>query len=242
MSTSATQLTASQSKARARFFSDRLASILAFAPLGVWTTFHLYENLAAFQGSEAWEKSVTGHSSPLALGLTMLIVLGPLAWHTFWGIGRIFSTRPNYPRYGYFANLKYIVQRLSAVGLLAFILAHLWLAFIKPRFLDGQPEQFSHIAHHMRFHTPTLIVYTLGVLAVAYHLANGLHSGLMSWGVVTTRRALKRAHGIGIAFFFVLLAMGYGSIFALWKAGPLVQVDANGEPLPNQIITIPNSN
>lgn len=240
MSTSASQeLNVSKSKARATFYSDRIASILAFAPLGVWTTFHLYDNLAAFQGSQAWEKSVTGHSSPLALAITSFVVLAPLAWHTFWGIGRIFQTRPNYPRYGYFANLKYIVQRLSAIGLLAFILAHLWMAFLKPRFIDGHPEQFADIAHHMRFHPPTLIVYVLGVLAVAYHLANGLHSGLMSWGVVTTRRALKRAHGAAIAFFFILLGMGYASIFALWKAGPLVETDADGNALPNQVIVLP---
>lgn len=237
MSTSATQINASAAKARASFFSDRLASILAFAPLGVWTTFHLYENLAAFQGSQAWEKSVTG-SSPLGVLLTSIIVLGPLAWHTFWGLGRIFKTKPNYPQYGYFANLKFIVQRLSALGLLAFIVAHVWMAFLKPRLIDGHPEQFAHIAHHMRFHAPTLIVYVLGVLAVAYHLANGLHTGLMSWGAVTSRRALQRAHGVGIAFFFVLLAMGYGSIFALWKAGPSVEVDADGNVVPNQIVTV----
>lgn len=235
MSTSASSINESQSKARASFFSDRLASLLAFAPLGVWTVFHLADNLAAFRGSEAWEKSVTG-SSPIALAFTSVVVLAPLAWHTIWGIGRIFQTRPNYPRYGYFANLKYIVQRLSAVGLLAFILAHLWLAFVKPRFMDGRPEPFADIAHHMHFHTPTTIVYILGVLAVAYHLANGLHTGLMSWGVVATRRALKRAHGAAIAFFFVVLAMGWGSIFALYKAGPQVQVDADGKAIPGQVI------
>lgn len=237
MSTSVTSLNASQSKARATFYSDRIASILAFLPLGVWTTFHLYDNLAAFQGSEAWEKSVTGHSSSLALGITSVVVLAPLAWHTFWGIGRIFKSRPNYPRYGYFANLKYVVQRLSAVGLLAFILAHLWLAFFQPRFVEGHPESFADIAHHMRFHTPTTVVYILGVLAVAYHLANGLHTGLWSWGIVNSRRALKRAHGVAIAFFFVLLGMGWGSIYALWSAGPSVQVDADGKAIPGQIIT-----
>lgn len=237
MSTTATEINATVSKARASFFSDRLASILAFAPLGVWTIFHLYDNLAAFRGSEAWEKSVHASSS-LSAFVTSVIVLGPLVWHTFWGLGRIFKTKPNYPQYGYFANLKFLVQRLSALGLLAFILAHVWMAFLKPRLLDGHPEQFAHIAHHMRFHAPTLIVYALGVLGIAYHLANGVHTGLMSWGVVTSRRALQRAHRYAIAFFFVLLGMGYGSIFALWKAGASVQTDAEGNVIPNQVITV----
>ena len=97
------------------------------------------------------------------------------------------QTRPNYPRYGYFANFKYILQRLSAIGFSRFLGAHLWLAFIKPRFIEGAAESFADISHEMHFHRPTLVVYILGVLAIAYHLGNGVHQALMTWGVESAR-------------------------------------------------------
>jgi succinate dehydrogenase / fumarate reductase cytochrome b subunit len=217
-------LSSATSKARAaannaNFISDRLGSALAILPLGVWTTLHLWNNLAAFQGAPAWQAAVTEYPHPMAQGATWAVILIPLVWHTVWGIARIGQTRPNYPRYGYFANLKYLLQRLSALGLLGFLGAHLWLAFIKPRFVEGQAEPFSDISHEMHFHRPTLIVYVLGVLAIAYHFANGLHAALMSWGVASSKESLRRWQSLAWVIFFLMLIMGWGAVFALFQAG-----------------------
>ncbi len=201
------------------FISDRLGSALAILPLGVWTLIHLWNNMAAFQGGPEWQSAVTEYAHPLAEAITLGIVLLPLVWHTIWGLGRIGQTRPNYPRYGYFANLKYILQRLSALGLLAFLGAHLWLAFLKPRLVEGRVEPFSDIAHEMHFHRPTLLVYILGVLAIAYHFGNGIHSALMSWGAAATKESLRRWALLAWVIFVVMLLMGWGAIFALFRAG-----------------------
>jgi succinate dehydrogenase / fumarate reductase cytochrome b subunit len=71
----------------------------------------------------------------------------------------------------------------------------------------------------MRTHPPTLIVYILGVLAVAYHLANGLHSFAMGWGIVSSRRALKKLEIAALITFVILLGMGWATIYALYDAG-----------------------
>jgi succinate dehydrogenase / fumarate reductase cytochrome b subunit len=212
---------ATDSSARTSFISSRLGSILAVLPLGVWTFVHLWNNMAAFSGAEAWRGAVTEYSHPLAQGITFAVVLVPLLWHTYWGIARLLQTRPNYPRYSYFANLKYILQRLSAVGLLAFLGAHLWLAFLKPRMNDG-PESFADLALHMRFHRPTLVVYVLGVLAVAYHLGNGVHTALMTWGIARTRRAMRQWELAAWVVFIALLALGWGAVYGLYRAGAAV--------------------
>ena len=217
MSTAATSKPATAS--RANFISDRLASALAILPLGVWTLAHLWNNLAAFQGGPAWQKAVTDYPHPVAQGITFVVVMLPLLWHTVWGIQRLTQTRPNYPRYGYYANFKYIVQRLSAIGLLLFLGAHLWLAFIHPRFVEGRAEPFSDIAHEMHFHGPTLLVYILGVLAIAYHLANGVHQALMSWGVIGTKGGLRKWELLAWVLMLAMLVMGWGSIYALYQAG-----------------------
>ena len=51
--------------------------------------------------------------SPLVV--TSVVVLAPLLLHTVWGLGRLFTSRPNNLRYGYFENLKYLLQRLASL-------------------------------------------------------------------------------------------------------------------------------
>ena len=201
------------------FLRTRLGSVLAVAPLGLWTIWHLWNNLAVFQGGDQWQAAVTEYPHPLAQFITAVIVLLPLVLHAVWGAGRLLSTQPNNLRYGYYANLKYALQRLSAVGVLLFVGAHLWLAMLKPRFVEGRAEPFADISHEMHFHRPTLVVYLLGTLGVAYHLANGLQTVAMGWGIVSSRGALKRLEGVTIALFLLLLAMSWGVIYGLYAAG-----------------------
>lgn len=217
MSTAATDA-ATPSKS-STFFRSRLGSLLAVAPLGVWTVLHLWNNLAAFRGAKAWESAVTEHKHAVAELFTGILVMAPLLIHTLWGLARMRVTRPNPLRYGYFANWKFVLQRLSALGVLAFLGAHIWLAKLRPRFVLGHPETFADITREMAHHTPTLVVYLLGTLGVAYHLANGLHTFAMGWGLVSSQRALRKLEGLALVTFFVLLAMSWAAIYALYRAG-----------------------
>jgi succinate dehydrogenase / fumarate reductase cytochrome b subunit len=201
------------------FLRARLASLVAVLPLGVWTVGHLWNNLAAFRGGPAWQSAVTEYAHPFSQLFSAVFALLPLALHTGWGIGRLATSRPNNLRYRFYDNLKYLLQRLSAVGLLLALGAHLWLAMLKPRLVEGHAETFEDLSHQMRSHTPTLVIYLLLTLGVAFHLANGVLTFAMGWGVVASRRALKKAEGGAIAFFFVLLAMGWTAVYALWSAG-----------------------
>jgi succinate dehydrogenase / fumarate reductase, cytochrome b subunit len=206
-------------EARSSFVRARLASALAILPLGAWTFVHLWHNLAAFQGPDAWQSAVTEYPHPFAEAFSAILVLLPLALHVVWGIGRLASGRPNNLRYGFYANLKYLLQRLSAVGVLLFLGAHMWLAWIRPHLVDGHAEAFADIAHEMHFNGPTLPVYLLGTLGVAYHLANGAQTFMMSWGLVATRRGLRRLEVFALGLFALLLAMSWAAAYALWAAG-----------------------
>jgi len=210
--------TAHASPSATSFVRGRLASLLAVAPLGVWTVLHLWHNLRAFEGPAAWQAAVTEYPHPVAQLVTLVVVLLPLLLHTAWGIGRLATSRPNNLRYGFYANLKYLLQRASALGVLLFMGAHLWLAMLEPRLAEGHAEPFADIAHEMHFHRPTLVVYLLGTLGVAYHLANGLQSFAMGWGLVSTRRAVKQLEAFSLLAFFVLLGMSWGAIYALYSA------------------------
>jgi succinate dehydrogenase / fumarate reductase, cytochrome b subunit len=204
---------------RTQFRQARLASFLAILPLGVWTVVHIWHNLAAFEGAQAWQSAVTEYPHPFAEAMTGVVVLLPLALHAVWGVGRLANSRPNNLRYPFYGNFKYLLERLAAVGVLLFLGAHLWLAMIRPRVMEGRAEPFSDIAHQMHFHRPTLVIYLLGTLGVCYHLANGAQTFCMGWGVVSSKRALRRMEWLAIALFVILLAMSWGAIYALWAGG-----------------------
>lgn len=204
---------------RTAFVRDRLASVLAVLPLSVWTVVHLWHNLSAFKGAAAWQADVTEYSHPVAFFATLVVVLLPLGLHTVWGIARLLKAKPNNVKYRYYGNLKYLLQRLAAVGVLLFLGAHMWLALLRPRITTGRAEPFADIAHEMHHHGPTLVVYILGTLGVAYHLANGVQMFTMGWGVVASRRGLKRLEIATILLFLGLLAMSWGVIYALYDAG-----------------------
>ena len=76
------------------FLVARLGSLLAFVPLGAWTVAHLWHQLAAYESPQAWEIAVTGHVNVATTVLVFVLVLGPLLWHTVWGIARMFRSRP----------------------------------------------------------------------------------------------------------------------------------------------------
>ncbi len=200
-------------------FWTRLGSFLAIFPLGIWTFLHLWNNLAAFDNGPAWEQAVTGYKHPVSMLGGFIVSLVPLILHSIWGVQRMFSFKPNITRYSNFDNLKYILQRLTALGAFFFLGAHMWLAFIRPRVLLGHPEAFSDMAGQMRWHLPTLAVYLIGTLGVSYHLANGLSSFAWTWGLSSGRRSFRRFDIIAIVLFLVLTAMAWSAIFALYKAG-----------------------
>jgi succinate dehydrogenase / fumarate reductase cytochrome b subunit len=201
------------------YLRSRLASALALAPLGVWTVAHVWHNLAAFRGADAWQSAVTEYPHPIAQVATYVVVLAPLVIHLVWGLIRLFVMRPNNVGYGYYANLKFVLQRLSALGVLAFLGAHLWLALLRPRLVLGHAEVFADIAATMHFHTPTLVVYLLGTLGVAYHLANGVQTFGMKSGLSWSRSLRDPRERPYLALFLILLAMSWGAIYALWSAG-----------------------
>ena len=206
-------------EARSSFFQARLASALGVLPLGVWTIAHLWHNLSAFQGADAWQRDVTEYPHPVAQAVTAIVVLLPIVIHTVWGIGRIATSRPNNQRYGFYNNLKYLLQRLSAIAIALFLGAHIWLALVRPRLVEGHAEAFADLAQEMHYHGPTLLTYILAPLAVAYHLAAGSQQFLMTWGIVSSQRGLRRMEAATIAIFLVILGMAWAVVYALWAAG-----------------------
>lgn len=206
----------------------RLGSLLAIAPLGVWVTWHLWENLYAWRGDASWsaravDTVVTAEGrayagNPISAALVSAVVFAPLLIHTVWGLRRLAMSKPN--GYRFFGNAKYVLQRLSALGLLVFLAAHVYLARISPalRSPTGH-ESFEDLASHMRHHPPTLVVYLLGVLGTTFHLANGVYTASFIHGLAASPQAQRRMRAISVALFLLLLGIGWGAVAGLFEAG-----------------------
>ncbi|MHB1845762.1 MAG: succinate dehydrogenase/fumarate reductase transmembrane subunit [Deltaproteobacteria bacterium] len=200
-----------------RYTVAKIGSFVGLVPLGLWTAVHLWSQLAAFNGAAAWSRSVTEfpNRSGELVGLTLLLFF--IVWHAIWGFQRMGASKPN--GYAHLGNARWWLQRLSAIGLFFFIGAHVWLAKLHPLLETGQPESFADMAAHMAHHAPTLVVYILGVAALAYHLGNGLSNFCFSFGLVTSQRGLAWSARVAFLVVLGLLAVGWLAIYALWQAG-----------------------
>jgi succinate dehydrogenase / fumarate reductase cytochrome b subunit len=119
----------------------------------------------------------------------------------------------------YFGNLRWWLQRITAIGLFFFIIAHLYLAKFQPLIATGHAETFESMAAHMGHHPPTLFVYIFGIAAIAYHLGNGLWNFSFSFGLLTSQRGLKWGAWVSALAVVALLIIGWLAVFALWQAG-----------------------
>lgn len=186
------------------------------APLSIWVTNHLLENLIVLSGdANRWQNEVTDAGGPVQSALVTVFVLAPLVLHTIWGIKRIKRTRPNNGTWNTFENLRFLLQRISAVGVLLFLGAHLFLARIQPFFTsDTGHISLTDFAAHMQ-QPETLAVYLLGTLGVTYHLSNGLWGFAIHMGFYQGPRAQERLRNVSVVIFVVLLAMAWGAIFGV---------------------------
>ena len=198
------------------YWLGKLFSLFGLLPLGVYVIFHLYSNLRSLGGEAVFNEHLAGtRSLPLIVPLAILVIWIPIAFHGIYGLFLMKRSRPNLVKFQYFQNLKYVLQRLSGVGLLLFIPAHIYKTRIEPG-LEGTILDYHHMVEGL--HEPlTLVVYIFGVLGVAYHLSNGVWQFCIGWGVVTTEKAMKWVEVLSMGLFLVVAAMGYGAIWGFLR-------------------------
>ena len=120
----------------------------------------------------------------------------PILYHTIYGIWITLTGQPNVTQYPYGKNIFYVLQRASAMVIVAFLFFHV-LALKYGLF--GTNLSFDHtqalptIVRHM--HTGwwvVWIVYPLGILASCFHLANGFWTAAITWGLTISAAAQRR--------------------------------------------------
>lgn len=203
---------------RNHFFIRRLHSLFGLIPLGIFLFLHLSTNATILGGSEAFQRSVNRiHSlGPLLLPVEIFGIFVPLLLHALLGLQIALSGRTNVHAYPYGPNVRYYLQRLTAYVAFVFIFYHIYQMHwtgkpfgggaFETHHSDGTPAAAITAAQAIQGFWWVAPFYAIGILCTVYHLANGIWTALITWGI-TIRPQTQRvtAHLCGV--FGVVLAL-----------------------------------
>jgi succinate dehydrogenase / fumarate reductase cytochrome b subunit len=207
------------------FLIRRLHSLTGLIPIGGYLAFHLATNAAILDGLPAFQYRVDQIAS---LGPTTLFLLEwpfiflPMLFHGVIGVFIVCRGNRNVTAYPYTGNLRYTLQRWTGVIAFAFILWHVfhmhgWLRFewwhegIARRLGGAQfdPADAFSAPRAIRAALWIQAFYVIGVLSAVYHLANGLWTFGITWGIWTSPNAQRWANipAIGLGVFLAVVGI-----------------------------------
>ncbi|WJY28038.1 MULTISPECIES: succinate dehydrogenase cytochrome b558 subunit [Sporosarcina] len=194
------------------FYWRRLHSLLGIIPIGLFVTQHLIINHFATRGVESFNTAAHFiENLPFIYFLEWFVIYIPLMFHAFYGVYLAFTSKNNVQRYGTFRNWMFMLQRISGVFLVIFIAWHIYETRIQKLF--GTEVNFDMMADILS--NPFMIVfYALGIIAATFHLANGIWSFLVTWGLAQSPRSQRIVSYVTMIFFVVLTVIGLRALFA----------------------------
>jgi succinate dehydrogenase cytochrome b subunit len=193
---------------RQHFVLRRLHSLTGLV-FGGYLIVHLLVNATIAQGGIVYQQQVDKiHSLPFLPVVEWTFIYLPFLYHTIYGLWITVTGQPNVTNYPYAKNWFYLLQRISAIVIVAFILFHIMalkyglfgtnLSFEPHRALGTVGRHFDH-AFLVWF------VYPIGILASCYHLANGFWTAAITWGLTISESAIRRwgylCAGLGVLLF-----------------------------------------
>ncbi len=218
------------------FLIRRLHSLSGLIPVGVFLIMHLATNasiLAPGKPGAEFQNSVERiHAlGPLLVPVEIVGIFIPLAFHAVVGFMIIFSGKSNAMSYPYGGNIRYTLQRWTGMIAFFFIMYHLWQLHWLGAKLGG-----GSFALHSESGDPTGAIttaaaiqsawwiaplYALGIIASVYHLANGVWTSLITWGITIRPRSQRAAGYVCAALGIVVSALGLGALngFKRFDAG-----------------------
>jgi succinate dehydrogenase / fumarate reductase cytochrome b subunit len=194
------------------FYWRRLHSLLGIIPVGLFLTQHLLINFSATNGEESFNKASDFMGNlPFLWFLEWFVIYIPLMFHAFYGVFIAFTASPNVKRFGTFRNWMFLLQRITGVFLVIFIAWHIFQTRIQKAL--GTEADFDMMANILS--NPIMVVfYALGIISATFHLANGIWSFLVSWGITQSPKSQRVATYITMIFFVVLSVIGVGALLA----------------------------
>ncbi|MGP1346495.1 MAG: succinate dehydrogenase cytochrome b558 subunit [Phycisphaerales bacterium] len=222
------------------FWLRRLHSLTGVVPIGAFLMVHLTTNSSivwgVINGSKHEGVGHPGvvtfqhevdfiHSLPFLILIEVFGLWLPIAFHSILGMYYAAKGRPNNGSYKYAANWRYTLQRVSAWVGLIFIFYHVatlrwgW-TFLVPggtrwdaeyaastlvAALHGGTGGIEPLGYLVGF------LYMAGVTLLVFHLANGLWTAAITWGLTVSAGAQRR-------WGYVCAGLGAALMLAAWSA------------------------
>lgn len=219
---------------RHEFLIRRLHSLVGLVPIGGYLVFHLATNGAILDGLEAYQHRADqihklGATTILLLEWTVIFL--PILFHGLIGMVIVTRGKRNVSDYPYEGNIRYTLQRVTGVVAFFFIFWHVlqmhgwlrwewWVQYVA-RPLGGaafDPKRAYTAAQVLQSFWLFPVLYAVGTLACVYHLANGVWTMGVTWGVWTSPRAQQWAKVPCAGFGLALAVVGMGALWGMMRA------------------------
>lgn len=214
---------------RHQFIIYRLFSLCGLVPVGAYVVVHLLTNASVINGPMTFQEQVDRiHSLGVVLPLVeWTFIFIPLIFHATVGWLIIAGAMPNANSYPYASNIRYTLQRATAIIAFVFILIHV----IQLHHLAGAPfKEIGGVKFGAQFDpehatSSTAIAlrplwikafYVIGMLSVVYHFANGLWTQGITWGLWTSAAAQRRASWLSVVVGLGLATVGLSALAGMW--------------------------
>jgi len=206
------------SRPQSRFFWLRLHSLSGIVPVGLFVLLHFYTNSFSLKGAEAFDAKLASlNRLPFLTAFEILCIYLPILFHAVLGIWISLRGKHNLTAYPLFGNLRYMLQRLSGIGVLLFLGAHVYKTKVEP-YLGGFPMNFAHMSEGLA-EPLTFAVYTLGILGTSYHLANGVWTFCITWGISVSRSSQRWLTVAALLLFAALFFVGMNNVLGFLGRG-----------------------
>ncbi len=213
---------------RHEFLIRRLHSLSGLVPVGAYMCVHLATNASVLGGADVFQGNVDKiHAlGPLLPLVEWVFIFIPLLFHAIIGVVIMQGGLPNTSSYPTSGNIRYTLQRATGMIAFVYILAHVlhMHAMAEPLKNLVSPDLFAQFDKDAATESTAAaiqtalwiqIFYAVGVLACVYHLANGLWTMGITWGIWTSPEAQRRASivctvfGIGLAVVGLAALLGF---------------------------------
>ncbi|MFF2755104.1 succinate dehydrogenase cytochrome b558 subunit [Psychrobacillus sp. NPDC058041] len=195
------------------FYWRRLHSLLGIIPVGLFLTVHLVVNHFATRGADAFNNASNFMESlPFLLIMEIFIIYLPLLFHAFYGIYIAFTAKNNPKNFGTLRNYLFILQRFTGIFLVVFIAWHVFETKIQTA-MAGEEINYDMMANIVS--NPWMLgFYIVGIVAATFHLANGIWSFLVSWGITHSPKSQQVVTYVTLVIFLALSVVGVQALLA----------------------------
>ena len=183
---------------RHQFLIRRLHSLSGLIPVGAYMVVHLSVNASILNSPATFQSNVYQiHSLGRLLPLVeWTFIFLPLIFHAVLGVAIIRGGLPNVGSYQFSGNVRYVLQRVTGIIAFLFIFWHVfhmhgwfhndwWMRTVAEPLGGAQFRPFNAASSVMIAMSGVVrpVLYAIGILACVFHLANGIWTMGITWGV-----------------------------------------------------------